>query len=205
MKGIIGIPHTGDLPIEFVKSLLVLDRPAGTDLYDVPNSTIDKARNLLVSKMLNEGYEWILFIDSDMTFDPDTLTHMLSLNKPVVTAMCFKRVEPYTPCFYSEVNATDTGVTLTPYEIDDIPAEPFQVEACGAACLLIRREVFETLKWPWFFMPPFYGEDIYFCSQLKKAGIPIWVDPAPLIGHLERRPVDIFTHLQYKAMMEGDQ
>ncbi|MBV1758131.1 MAG: hypothetical protein KMY55_09860 [Dethiosulfatibacter sp.] len=203
MKGIIGIPHTGQVPMEFVKSLLVLDRPDDSQIFDVPKSAIHVAREMLVTSMMKHGAEWLFFIDADMTFPPNLLTRLLSHNAPVVTAMAFKRVPPYTPCFYEKCEITENGVNLKPYEFDMKPTEPFTVEACGAACLLIRKEVFEKIKYPWFLPLPFTGEDISFSLKLKGAGIPILVDPVPIVGHLEERSVNVYTYLEEQNRLEG--
>lgn len=203
MKGIIGVPHTGTVPMEFVKSLLALDRPEGAEIFDVPKSAIHVAREMLVTQMMKGGYEWIFFIDDDMEFKPDLLKRLLSHNAPVVTAMAFKRIPPYTPCFYKKCEMTGSGVSLESYEFSEIPKEPFTVEAAGAACLLIRREVFEQIKYPWFLPLPFTGEDISFSLKLQQAGIPILVDPVPIVGHVESRAVDVYTYLDYAARMEG--
>ena len=204
MKGIIGVPHTGLVPMEFVKSLLALKRPEGVEIFDVPKSAIHVAREMLVTSMLkNPECEWIFFIDDDMEFKPDILERLLSHNAPIVTAMAFKRIHPYTPCFYEKCEMTDKGVYIKPYEFDEVPKELFEVEACGAACLLIRREVFEKISYPWFLPLPFTGEDISFCLQVKKAGIPILVDPDPIVGHMESRAVDVYTYLEEKQRLEG--
>jgi GT2 family glycosyltransferase len=172
-------------------------------MFDVPSSTIHVAREMLVNKMIIGGYEWIFFIDSDMTFAPDLLERLLSHDAPVVSAMCFKRISPYTPCFYRTCEMTDHGVHLEPFEFGTIPRKPFEVAAAGAACMLIRREVFEKIKYPWFLPLPFCGEDISFCLKLQKAEIPILVDPKPIVGHIETRAVDVFTYLEEKARTEG--
>ena len=204
MRGIIGVPHTGLVPMEFVKSLLALNRPDDVGIFDVPKSAIHVAREMLVTRMMKDPEcEWIFFIDDDMEFRPDILERLLSHNAPAVTAMAFKRIAPYTPCFYEKCELTEKGVYLKPYEFDDVPKEPFLVEACGAACMLIRREVFEKISYPWFLPLPFTGEDISFCLQLKKSGIPILVDPKPIVGHIESRSIDVYDYLEYNGRIEG--
>lgn len=204
MNGIIGVPHTGMVSMDFVKSLLKLDLPEGTELFDVPKSAIHVARETLVTAMMQSpDCQWLFFIDDDMEFQPDLLRRLLSHNAPVVTAMAFKRIPPYSPCFYEKCELTDKGVRLQACEFDEIPEEPFKVEAAGAACMLIRREVFEKISYPWFLPLPFTGEDIAFCLQLKKAGIPILVDPEPIVGHIESRAVDVYTYMEHKARTEG--
>jgi hypothetical protein len=62
------------------------------------------------------------------------------------------------------------------------PRGPFQCDAVGAATLIIRRDVFAKLQWPFFrflykeSMEPLLAEDLYFCWRAKEAGLEIWAD-----------------------------
>jgi hypothetical protein len=62
------------------------------------------------------------------------------------------------------------------------PRGPFQVDAAGAATLIIRRDVFAKLQWPYFrflykeSMEQLLAEDLYFCWRAKEAGFEIWAD-----------------------------
>lgn len=203
MKGIIGVPHTGTFPAEFFKCFVGMQIPEGVEFIEVAKSAIHVAREMVAVKCVREGYDWVLFIDDDMTFPPDIIHQMLSHNAPIVSGMCFKRIEPYTPCFYEKCDLHKEGIYLKPFDVEDVPTEPFIAEAAGAACMLIRREVFEKLPAPWFLPLPFSGEDIAFCLKAKAAGIPILIDPKPVIGHIETRVINVFTHLAHKALMEG--
>lgn len=203
MKGLIGIPTAGDMPREFVACMMRLKVPEGTIVNYMSRATIHVARETLVMDMQKGGFDWLFMIDDDMTFPPDVLLRLLSLNVPVASAMCFKRVPPYTPCFYKRLEPTDRGIELEPFEFEERPTEPFAAEGAGAACMLIRREVFDKIQYPWFLPLPFAGEDICFCKRLKDAGIPLIIDPAPEIGHLETRAVGCAEYLEWKSRMEG--
>jgi hypothetical protein len=62
------------------------------------------------------------------------------------------------------------------------PRGPFQIDAAGAATLIIHRDVFSKIPWPYFrflykeSMEHLLAEDLYFCSQVKEAGLEIWAD-----------------------------
>lgn len=71
---------------------------------------------------------------------------------------------------------------------------PFEVDVIGMGCVLVKAEVFRKLKRPYFrySYDPVKGdptwqklsEDMYWCAQLKNAGIPILCDPRVQCGHL---------------------
>lgn len=70
------------------------------------------------------------------------------------------------------------------------PGSMVECDVVGAGCLLVRTEVFERLKKPWFNWTigedphnPGLSEDFYFCEKAKKAGYKILVDTSCLCGH----------------------
>lgn len=203
MRGIIGVPHTGSVTAEFFKCFIGMHIPAGVEFVEVAKSAIHVAREMIAAKCIREGYDWVLFIDDDMTFPPNIIEQLLSHDAPIVSAMCFKRITPYTPCFYEKCELKEGGIYLKPYDLDEVPTETFMAEAAGAACMLIKREVFEKIPAPWFLPLPFSGEDIAFCIKAKAAGYGILIDPKPIIGHIETRPINIYTYLAEKMLTEG--
>ena len=65
-----------------------------------------------------------------------------------------------------------------------------QVTAVGFGVTMIRKEVFEKLKTPWFdaqWSPRgIIGEDVFFCLKALDEGIPTYVDHdlSKYIGHI---------------------
>ena len=199
-KTLLAIPTVKTIQVEFQRCLMqLLAANPGTDYALIDQASIHVAREYAVVQMRKGGYDSILFLDSDMTFSPDLLDKLRRHDAPVTSAMCVKRVEPYTPCFYQELGYADGGrVTLVPFEPDSWPDKPFTAAAVGAACLLIKAEVFQRIKYPWFLPLPNAGEDITFCLRVQAAGIPILIDPDPILGHLETRPVTLADYIKRK-------
>jgi hypothetical protein len=102
------------MPREFVACMMRLKVPEGTIVNYMSRATIHVALESLVMDMQKGGFDWLFMIDDDMTFPPEVLARLLSLNVPVASAMCFKRVPPYTPCFYKRLEPTDHGIELNP-------------------------------------------------------------------------------------------
>jgi len=70
----------------------------------------------------------------------------------------------------------------------DSTTEPFEADAGGAGCLLIRRDVFEMVKWPWFRWVEHrdggqMSEDIYLFRKCNKAGLRVVVEPGVICNH----------------------
>jgi hypothetical protein len=139
------------------------------------------SRNTLIQRFLLAGvFEWILFVDSDMTPDSDTLARLLSHGLDVVGAVCFQRSYPFVAV------------------IKELPEDPLyedstglhEVEWTGGACLLVRRSVLERIPAPWFEHPsPGTAEDVVFCKKVRALGVPIYVDFDCTVGHVSVQPI----------------
>jgi hypothetical protein len=138
---------------------------------------VHSQRTALVQEAQKERATHILFLDSDMRVPADTISRMLAHKLPVVAANCARRRMPTGP---TASNYTTNG----PVEVLTLPDSPKveKVDAVGTGVMLIEMEVFDKLKAPWFASPwvpaqnNFMGEDVYFCMQLQRAGIPVHID-----------------------------
>src|SRR5687768_2204965 len=65
-------------------------------LLNTRHSILSHARNVLARDALQRGCDWLLWIDSDMRFPPDTLARLLAHGEAMVGADYPRRVEPHT-------------------------------------------------------------------------------------------------------------
>jgi GT2 family glycosyltransferase len=127
----------------------------------------------------------LLFLDSDMLVHGDVIQKLASHNKMVVGALYNERRMPPT----STVKFRENGVTIAKSG-DDIPKQLFKCFAVATGCMLIDMRVFEKLEEPWFFYSCHedgrmdYGEDVWFCDRVQKAGFDVWCDPTIDIRHI---------------------
>lgn len=196
-KVFIGIPTMGNVPWQFCSSLRALELSAETKICWSVRTMIHTARNLLVQNFLkeeNKQFTHILQIDDDMIFDPDFLLKLLSHDVDVVGGLATKRRPPFEPCVYREENGKYRSI---------IPNIFQEVDAVGTGGILIKREVFAKLKFPYF--ETGYDEegnnwsvDFNFSKLCKKNGIKVFVDPDAKMGHLGEQVVGtIEKHLSY--------
>src|SRR2546428_935210 len=115
----------------------------------IPGTLVEKARNEAVRMMLRENHGWMLFVDGDMIFAPDSLHRLLITafgEMPfvdVLGAYCPLRGELALPTIDS---GTGTWESWFP------GSGVVEVMRTGGAFLLIKRHVFEALTDPWFRM-----------------------------------------------------
>lgn len=193
MKLLIGVPSVDYLHVEFVRSLtgLILKlQKDGVDfeLFLCPGSLIYIARDKIASKAINEGYTHVLWLDSDMVFGPDLLDDMMFSGKPFVTGVCSSRRPPYNACIFSQIDDINKL-----QHVDFLPAEPFRVQGCGFACVLIETQILNAVMMAnhgkCFLPMDYYGEDLAFCLRARKLGYSIWAEPTVRPGHVAHKVV----------------
>lgn len=187
MRGLICIPHTGTVSVQFMQAFMAMVKPEGTDVKYIESIIIHIAREHFADIAVREGYDWVFFLDSDMLPEPRALLKLLAHDKDIVSAPCFKRMPPHEVCFYKTLDIINEKVCLVGF--DQWPTDLFEAEAVGAACLLIRTRALKQMDLPRF--APMYntGEDIAFCIRAKREGLKIHVDPLVRCGHLSTQAV----------------
>jgi hypothetical protein len=167
-----------------------------------------KARNKAVEVFLKErDAPWMLWIDSDMGFTPDTIERLLASadpeKRPVVGALCFTQRHEKTdhmggwrtlatPTIFDWAqDGNEEGHKVRwDYHIDALQ----ECAATGSACILIHRSVFEKIaeqfgpgKWYDRFYNPtmqkLTSEDLSFCMRARHVGCPIYVDSSVKTTH----------------------
>lgn len=182
-RGMLGIPHTGTFDWAAVASLLTLQLPQDTLVEMHGYSLVYEARERLCEKMMENGLDWLLMVDSDMVIPTDTIMRLLAHDKPVVAGLAFKRSAPYQCAAYDTIAPAQDG-TWNLRALREWPEALVQVAGVGTACMLIRREALTAIPQPWFFPVQHLGEDLAFCVRAREAGIPIHVDTTVKTRHL---------------------
>jgi len=121
--------------------------------------------------------DYILFVDDDMVFPHDTLNRLLKVNKDVVGVAANQKVLPL-----------KTTVEL---RFDkEMPSKPFRAKSVGTGIILIKMDVFDRIKKPWFYTEfdlngrMKMGQDIWFCRRIEDQYIEIWCDPTISVKHI---------------------
>ena len=201
MKTLIAIPCMDYIEADFVECLTALTAkytPDEIEIKYLKASLVYDARNQLTQYAIRKGgYDFVLWLDSDMTFDADLLDRLMEdiEGRQVVTGLCFGRRPPFKPCIYQSLDVQMDGQMIHPkcetmynYPRDSL----FEVAACGFACVLMRMDVLESMG---VYGVPFFpvgglGEDLTFCWRAAKLDIKFHCDSRLKIGHIMRIAVD---------------
>ena len=118
MKTMIAIPAMEQMYSWTAQCLANLRHVGECKTEYIVRMQVDMARNVLAQRAIEGGYDRILWIDSDMTFEPDMMERLsddLEAGWDMVTGLYFKRTFPLEPVIYShieEAKAELNGVTL---------------------------------------------------------------------------------------------
>jgi hypothetical protein len=163
------------------------------------HSAIDQGRSQMATDALADGFDEIMWIDSDTDFDPDSVDHLRSHDLPFVSGIYVKKnSRSLTLHLYPDtekiVFGSDGGL--------------LEVRYVGAGFLLTRREVYETMQRDLdlpvcnlafdrptvpYFLPmivpndgrPWYlGEDFAFSERAHRCGFTIHADSSFRLRHI---------------------
>lgn len=179
---------------------LILTRRSG--------SVLSELRQLSAKELIEQGADWILFIDSDMGFPKDALQRLIEHDVDVVAANCCKRQRPVGVT--AKVMNPANGM-LEPVWPDKDKHGLERVDAIGTAFMLIKADVFQRIGWPWFMQPwieeqqSWVGEDVFFCRRCYEAGIPIYTDHdlSWEITHMGTYPYSMKDALAERELVES--
>ena len=207
MRTLIAIPCMDMVYTSFMKALLQLMRVGDTQVGITCSSLIYDARNRLAGQALSEGYDRVLWLDSDMAFDPSLLVRLsrdLDEGRDIVSGLYFTRRAEPKPVLYSRcgIYRTEDGKEVRPVaeHFADYPRDQiFEIEACGFGAVMmttqLMKRVIEEFGQP--FAPIYgFGEDLSFCMRVQELGVPIFCDSRVKLGHVGLR---VISEEQYRG------
>ena len=193
MKTLICIPCMDMVHTEFMKSLLGMRRVGDTKYTISCSSLIYDARNNMARRAVREGFDRVLWLDSDMSFEPDLMERLsarLDEGLEYVSGLYFTRKAPVRPVLYKECGYYEKDGEVSPVAIwyDDYPRESlFKVEATGFGGVMMTTALIEKVagKFGLPFAPMLgFGEDLSFCGRVSQVGGEMWVDSTIKMGHV---------------------
>ena len=195
MKTLIAIPCFDTIHTDFSKSLIDLQKPPGTAYTTIKNTLIYDARNIISANAIQAGFDRVFWLDSDMSFKPDTLmklSRIMDENPSInmVSGLYFTRRFPkIKPVLFKTMTYTEhDGVHDSEAEFWlDYPEGLTECAAVGFGCCLTSVDLLKrvTEKYGSPFTPfACMGEDMAFCIRAKGLGEKIYCDTSIKCGHI---------------------
>jgi hypothetical protein len=156
---------------------VVLEIDTGTVLSNQRQVLSDSAMN-------NHQADHIMWLDSDMTFPEDVIVRLLEHKKNVVCATYSKRVAPFHPTAFYNIEPVEP--------VDTEQHGLVAVKYSGMGCMLVRASVVDNIPSPHYPLKwhapssTWHGEDMGFCDLLADNNITLFcdLDLSREIGHL---------------------
>ena len=174
------------------------------DLNTMQSPYVAYARNILTARFLQKGEDYLLFIDSDLEFEPECVLKMLILDKDIICT-------PYRAKTQDPASIQYTVSMKDPKNVKILQGGLVEIQNGPAGMILIKREVFNKLIkdypekeikyhpnsgafpkdlriynfWDCNFKDGIWkGEDIFFCDLAREAGFKVYANiSSPLTHH----------------------
>ncbi|ONG88278.1 hypothetical protein BKK40_22805 [Bacillus cereus] len=149
-------------------------------------------KNKIINKMLEDGYDYLFFIDSDLVLHPKTLQHLVQLNKDIVAEIFWTKWEKnnlelpqvwlydhYTLYEYHREEMLEEKEmqrrTLEFLNMLKIPGV-YEVGGLGACTLFSRSALEKGVNFSKIKNITMWGEDRHLCIRAAALGIKLFVD-----------------------------
>ena len=188
MKTVIAVPCMEQVAAKFASSLAMLQKVDDCKVAFEVGSLVYNSRNDLARLAVQAQADYVLWLDSDMTFEPNLLQRLMEhmKDKDMVAGLYFRRSLPYTPVLFKRLVINHDGlVESVGYE--DYPQKVFEVAGCGFGGVLMKTEIlFDVVGkfGTWFTPIGMVGEDLAFCWRARECGYKIFCDPQIQLGHV---------------------
>jgi hypothetical protein len=202
-QSVVLVPHLNGIEWECEQALRQLESAGVRVVRRGGCSAIDSARNELVSDALHDGAESLLFIDSDIGFDPADALRLLARPEPVASGVYAKKGMRELASIFAD------GVKELVFGPDAVGTYPLKYAATGFLRLRasVLRKMIADLNMPlcnthwgrgvWPFFQPliiphgpgkwhYLGEDWSFSYRLAQIGVTPVADTSIRLWHWGR-------------------
>ena len=151
-------------------------------------SILPMARNELLTVAIQNEYDALVFIDSDVYCPPEALIQIIKDERDVVAIPTVKKndQESYDIFFDEKPELKGDWVKASRVSTSCLKLGKKALEALGenSAQVFFRDKYLKNICQYDFAGEGFMGEDIYLCEKLKKLGFNIWVNTAATCMHI---------------------
>ena len=193
MRTLIAIPCMDMVHTDFMRAVLALQHRDETQFTFSQASLVYDGRNRLADAAIAGGFDRVLWLDSDMVFDPDLEIRLhddLDQGMEMVSALYFTRKPPLRPVVYSEIakDVIDGADHPRAESFLDYPRDTlFPVAGCGFGAVMMTTDLLQRVRSRYGlpFSPLIgFGEDFSFCLRVRELGRVIWCDSRIRCGHV---------------------
>ena len=188
MKILLGMPTVGMIPSKTVISLLATVERGKVEPMIVSGSLVYDSRDAIAQYAVDNGYDYVLYVDSDMVFNKDDVMRLLAHDVGICSGLYIRRDGTNENVAYSKIITRRRFPYRAPELITDKSTSGYSpVSACGFGFCLIKTSVLKCmLKHHKSLFEPKWGvgEDIAFCIRARRLGYKTFIDRDVKLGHV---------------------
>lgn len=188
MKILLGMPCMRTIPYKTVGSLLNTLEKGRVEIVMIEGSLVYDSRDMIAHHAVDNGYDYVLYVDSDMVFNADNLNSLLKHNVGICSGLYVKRNGERENVAYSKIITRRRFPFRSPKLIPDGATTGFgEIRACGFGFCLIKTSVLKTMfkHYKSLFEPKWgVGEDVAFCIRARRCGYKTFIDRDVKLGHI---------------------
>ena len=231
----VATPYSKPYNAQYWKSLIQSSYNFDGELEhkDLYGYGIEAARNYLVDCFKASKRDFLLWVDSDASWESGAIQRLVNHNLPVVCGCMYTRDAPIPSptmgkyagkgqdgktyykfadtakmimehCWNNGIDEVERNDICLPETENDIQG----IDGCGLHFTLIRKDVIESLEQPLHVMlgKTGAGEDFYFCKKARDAGFKLYVDLGVHVGHClnDERDVGIKDMLHIMGLFDRE-
>lgn len=138
-------------------------------------------------------YDFILWLDSDMVFEPEDVSKLIQANKDIISGA-------YSVGAKGHEQETVAGFLRGGrVRLDQLTSSVIEVDYVGLGCLLMKKGVFESMEYPWFDKVysnaggniTHIGDDFALCMRAKTLGWKIHLHTGVVFGHQKKYVLEV--------------
>jgi hypothetical protein len=196
---VILVPCNSAIEHKTDESLRILEA-RGYEVWRTPGwSAIDQGRNRMAYDAIYvRGFKEVLWIDSDIAFNPDDVERIRKWNKDIVAGAYpmkgwpIMTVQPLPGKSVSfvengtleEVMCAATGFLYIKANVFKTIQSELKLPECNTSFSAPQIPFFQPAIWDIGSNKSYLGEDFSFCMRARQCGYAIWLDTGIKLGHI---------------------
>lgn len=188
---IIGVPMPGDMSCDMRMSFWCWKEVGenGWKLSAERGGSAARNKNVIINECLGGDYTHVFFLNNDTWPDEGHISDLIACDKDIISGI--------TPAYYDGFFWMGQIIKDRKIQIDEVPNVLTQAVRAGGPAMLIKREVIEAMKFPWFDFEQVEpgvekSEDYAFCDKAIELGFEVWIEPG-VVCHHNHNGVDLLT------------
>lgn len=201
-KIIFAVPTNGTISAPTLNAMIGICEREDIEYHAITGSPISAIRNVMVSRLLaDDDATHLLMIDDDTVPPKNIVDLLLECDSLLASAIVPIKIQGKIV-----TNIIKDNRFMEEWPLND---KPFEVEGVGTGCVLLHRDAFNRIKWPWFryvegkTSEERTGEDIYFGIEANKVGLRYKVHPKSVCGHIKK--IDLLDIVNFENHIRKEQ